>query len=294
MLTKIFYNPKQSVAGIESWSPSAGKPARFVELAMHHGLGDLHEIEPITRQDLSLVHSEEYIRDVFSGRIPNGFELVDERIPQACLWTIGSLLSASRAAMLDPIAPACSPVSGFHHASFDCGGGACTFNGLMVVAAKLLQEKPTLKISVLDLDAHYGNGTADILRRNNRLNMQVMHRTQGLLFEMGSDSKKYQRWLEQRAEEINRFRPDLVIAQLSADAHKDDYLGGLLTSEELRLRDKTVFEGIKAPIAWCLAGGYMGREGESVHEDRTLKIHLATLRAAEASISVRQKLLEPA
>lgn len=293
-MTKIFYDHRQSVAHLESYSPSAGKPARFVELAARNGLGDIRPIVPVSIQDLYLVHGRRYVDDVFNGTALNGFENNDPRIPNACLWTIGSLLGAARHVLDAPLWPACSPTSGFHHACKDYGGGFCTFNGLMVVAAILIQENPGIRIAVLDLDFHYGDGTADILHHNPTLRQHITHRTQGLTFERGDDPHVFQRWLTHRIDEINAYRPDVVLYQAGADPHIDDPLGGLLTDDQLALRDKTVFEGIKAGIAWNLAGGYQEGVDDTLEADPVLKIHLATLRAAQASISVRQKLLEPA
>ena len=36
MIGPFFYDPRQSVLGLDSFSPSAGKPARFMALADHH------------------------------------------------------------------------------------------------------------------------------------------------------------------------------------------------------------------------------------------------------------------
>ena len=52
---------------------------------------------------------------------------------------------------------------------------------------------------------------------------------------------------------------DIVLYQAGADPHIDDPLGGFLTTEQLRIRDQRLFEGLKQrgiPIAWVLAGGY--------------------------------------
>lgn len=290
----IFYDPRQSIQHLESYGPSAGKPARFVELAARQGFTNRHPVVPVSVADLHLVHSRDYVDGVFSGALLNGFENNDPRVPAACLWTIGSLLAAARHVLEAPLHPACSPSSGFHHACRSWGGGFCTFNGLMVVAAILVQENPDIRIAVLDCDHHYGDGTADILHHSQVLRHHVTHRTQGLAFERGDDPKAFQRWLTRRIEEINAYKPDVVLYQAGADPHIDDPLGGLLTDEQLALRDKTVFEGIKAGIAWNLAGGYQEGVDDTLEADPVLKIHLATLRAAEASISVRQKLLEPA
>ena len=76
-------------------------------------------------------------------------------------WTSGALLSAARHALREGIA--CAPVSGFHHACYDSGGGYCTFNGLMVAVAKLLSEGLVHRVLIHDCDQHYGNGTDQII-----------------------------------------------------------------------------------------------------------------------------------
>lgn len=281
---KIFYDKRQSVSGLDSFSPSAGKPERFIRIARCDGFDDVVGFEPVNKYDLKLVHSAEYVDGVFDGTILNGFENNDMRVPEACLWTIGSLLAASKHALQYP-SPACSPTSGFHHAHHSMGGGFCTFNGLMVVAAKLILENPDVKIAILDCDMHYGDGTADILRKFPHYYRNVMHRTQGAVFYEGD--KGFQHWLEHRVLEINEFNPDLVIYQAGADPHINDPLGGLLTNDELALRDKTVFEGIHAGVAWNLAGGYQQPPDARLANDPVLRIHLNTLRAAHNSIAVR-------
>jgi hypothetical protein len=42
----------------------------------------------------------------------------------------------------------------------------------------------------------------------------------------------------------------------------DDELGGILTTEEMRERDRMVFQGLRnRPLAWNLAGGYQTVSG---------------------------------
>jgi len=54
-------------------------------------------------------------------------------------------------------------------------------------------------------------------------------------------------------------RCDVVLYQAGGDPHINDPLGGFLTTSEMSLRDRYVFEGLAArgiPVAWNLAGGY--------------------------------------
>ena len=179
MIGPFFYDPRQSVPGLDSFSPSAGKPARFMALADHHyRTTPVLPVIPVTREDLCLVHDRDYVDGVFAGTIDNGFGNRDPRVPESCLWTVGSLVTAALYAPTTPLA-VCSPTSGFHHAGYAHGGGYCTFNGLMVAAAKFIQAHPGAKVGILDCDFHYGDGTADILRRKPELAKHVVHHTSG-------------------------------------------------------------------------------------------------------------------
>ena len=69
---------------------------------------------------------------------------------------------------------------------------------------------------------------------------------------------------------------DVVLYQAGADPHIDDPLGGWLTIEQLRERDRLVFENAERfglPIAWNLAGGYQSplRKVLDIHDNTMLE-----------------------
>lgn len=293
MTTPIFYNPRQSIPDVASYSKSAGKAARFVQLMQHldyrsYGGDKLGDVLPIDTADLKLVHDYNYVDAVFAGVEMNGFENYDSRVPKACLWAIGSLLAASKHAMRYPVTPACSPTSGFHHARFSEGGGYCTFNGLMVVAVMLIEDNPKLKIAILDLDMHAGDGTIDILNHHPGYAKKILHHSNGEHWFGEEDPDEWFIWLQECIDSINAFKPDLVLYQAGADMHINDPLGGILNNNQLAQRDRSVFRKILAPIAWNLAGGYQpAREGD-IFRDPVLAIHRNTLNESNASVSARQ------
>ncbi len=293
MNTPIYYDPRQNVAGLDSFSKSAGKPARFVKFMQaidaNAYIGNLGAVEPLTREDLYRVHDPAYIDAVLAGTESNGFGNKDLRVPESCLWTAGSLLAASRCALSHPAVPACSPTSGFHHANYKFGGGYCTFNGIMAAVAKLLLESPALKIGILDCDMHYGDGTADILERKPQAH--VMHQTAGKYFlgdDVGSESLEFFAWLNYSIEELNDFGCDLVIYQAGADQHVNDPLGGILNTVEMAQRDRMVFRGVRAGIAWNLAGGYQTGKTDDVSADPVIKLHWNTLLESDDSQEIRK------
>ena len=68
-------------------------------------------------------------------------------------------------------------------------------------------------------------------------------------------------WLERLPSLIKKHFSDcdVLIYQAGADCHIDDPLGGIFTTEQLKRRDRIVFETCKEiglPVAWNLAGGY--------------------------------------
>lgn len=252
----IYYHPEMSVPDNNSFSPSAGKPAAFMELVRSRGpTTQFKSFKPIHQEDLHLVHDRAYVDSVFDGTTLNGFENRDPRVPQSCLYTVGSLVAATLFAGLTS-QRVCSPTSGFHHAGYSYGGGYCTFNGLMVAAAKFIQAHPGARVGILDCDFHYGDGTADILKRKPELASQIIHHTSGRFFHEGDEPLEFFAWLHGAIEQINVFDCDVVLYQAGADMHIDDPLGGLLDDEEMALRDRTVFTGFKCGLVWTLAGGY--------------------------------------
>lgn len=79
----------------------------------------------------------------------------------------GATIAACRAALAEGVSA--NMAGGTHHASADRGGGFCVFNDA-AVAARLMQAehgrrgRVPLRVAVIDLDVHQGNGTARIFR----------------------------------------------------------------------------------------------------------------------------------
>ncbi len=160
---RVFYR-EEMIAESGSYSPSAEKPKAVVDDWLEHALPiEICDYSAVSIEDLKLAHSPDYVEGVFSGRIANGHGNTSSELAESTRWTVGSLVAAASDALVSGLA--CSPTSGFHHASYASGGGFCTFNGLMVTAIKLLQANRVRRVGVLDCDWHYGNGTDDIIQQ---------------------------------------------------------------------------------------------------------------------------------
>ena len=266
----VFY-VEAMTANIASFSPSAAKPPLVVAAWLETGLPiRLERVEPVTAADITLAHDAAYVHGVLDGTLPNGFADCSPEIARSLPWTTGAMLSAARHALEHGIA--CAPVSGFHHAHYDFGSGFCTFNGLAVTALKLLGEARVRRVLILDCDQHYGDGTDDILTRLTAFE-RVNNISLGRRFRRSKDAKAY---LASLRGHVARFAEyDLVLYQAGADVHVDDPLGGVLDTEQMIVRDRTVFEAARAsgvPLAWNLAGGYQDPVAKVV------ALHVNTLR----------------
>ncbi|MEW6280132.1 MAG: histone deacetylase [Candidatus Eremiobacterota bacterium] len=270
---KVFYSPRQSVADNSSFSPSAGKPERVVEQWLARFPIEIVEPEPVTPAELAMAHDRSYVDDVLACRTHNGFGNRSRAVAESLPWTTGSMVAAARH-VLSHGGAACSPTSGFHHACYARGGGFCTFNGLMVTA--MLVRDRVQRVGILDCDFHYGNGTDDIMGRL-RADF-VQHYTTGhpLLSELGpyGRTRDPEGFLERLPDLLADMRAGLLLYQAGADAHRDDPLGGWMTDEQMRRRDRTVFRFCRAhgvPVVWNLAGGYQD------DFQRVLDLHHATM-----------------
>lgn len=266
----VFHRPEQSVLDNDSFSPSAGKPERFVaRIRSDPRVRIIDDWQPLRRGDLYLAHDRRYVDGVLDGVLENGFGNTLMSVADSLPFTSGSLYHAAVRALDHGIA--LSPTSGFHHATHAGGGGFCTFNGLVVTALLTRRRHRVRKVGIVDLDMHYGNGTVHILET---LRLRgIEHLSYGALSNRSPGPRD---WLDRLDGELQRFRGcDLLLFQAGVDPHVDDPLGGDLTTDELRERDRIVFAFAKArgiPLAWNLAGGYQP------DFSRVLDLHENTLR----------------
>ena len=244
----------------------------------------LAEPDPVTVSDLLLVHAPGYVSAVRTGE-PRAlaesqkFPWSPELFPSVCL-TSGGCLAAARAALRDGASAALA--SGFHHACADHGEGFCTFNGLIVAADALLAAGEARRVAVLDMDLHYGNGTAQLAANRPHVfavsiygndyrdnvpyrDVTVRHHEDGqnhrsFALPTGCERATMLHIMDEALPHIAVWKPDLLLYQAGADPYFEDPFSPLaLDADDLRARDLRVFGFARAhgiPVAWVLAGGY--------------------------------------
>jgi acetoin utilization deacetylase AcuC-like enzyme len=254
VMVKVYYS-QEMIATIKSLSPSAHKPGEVVRswLDKFSNL-EIIKPDPVSIDQLSLVHDREFVEGVLSCQLKNGFWNRDRDVARSLPYTSGSMLSAAREAVRNGRV-AVAPCSGFHHAGWNIAHGYCTFNGLMVAASVLKSENSVDTVGIIDFDLHYGDGTDDII---DRLGIDwVKHFSAGEVF---SHAWQAEEFLNSIPKIVNQMAGcDLVLYQAGADPHIEDPMGGWLTTDQMKMRDRIIFEildKLKVPVAWNLAGGY--------------------------------------
>jgi acetoin utilization deacetylase AcuC-like enzyme len=254
--------------------------------------------------ELALAHTPGYIDAVTQGTLSPaqqreiGFPW-SERMVERARRSVGATIAAARTALAQGVAA--NLAGGTHHASSDKGSGYCVFNDV-AVAARLMQaewhrrHRTLLRVLVVDLDVHQGNGTAAIFADDPTVFTFSMHGARNFPFRKersdldvelpdGCADAAYLDALDRGLASVwhahREALPGIAFYLAGADPHEGDRLGRLKVSAAgLAERDRRVLAVLRErriPVAMSMAGGY----GKLI--DDTVAVQLATLTEGVAS-----------
>jgi acetoin utilization deacetylase AcuC-like enzyme len=270
------------------------KYSRLRDLVSKEDSIELIEAPAANDTQILYAHDPLYLIKIMEGKLsPSeqreiGFPW-SEKMVERSRRSAGATVAACKTALTEGIAV--NLAGGTHHAYRDAGSGFCVFND-SAIAARTLQKElhPKLKIAIIDLDVHQGNGTASVLQHDASIFTLSMHGENNFPFKKetsdldlglpdGCDDSQYLQELGNCLNQLeSRFTADFIIYLAGADPHEGDRLGRLNISKEgLRMRDALVFEFAQTrnlPVAISMAGGY-GKEIES-----TVDIYFQTIMTA--------------
>jgi acetoin utilization deacetylase AcuC-like enzyme len=271
---KIFYSPLYTIA---TYSFERTRKSRWSEPIV--GI-DLVAPEPARAAALSRVHDPEYVDAVRTGNPrelakSQGFDWDSALWKMVCRSNGGVVAAVIEALRAGPVSGSLS--SGLHHARRARGAGFCTFNGL-VLAARAALDAGAHTVLILDLDAHCGGGTHELIQGDKRIwQMDVavddFDRYEPLgnnQLEMVHDGSGYLPTIERKLTWLEREAPrfDICLYNAGMDPFEGCSIGEMqgVTQKVLRDREAAVFSWCRmrgVPIAFVLAGGYLGPELES-------------------------------
>jgi acetoin utilization deacetylase AcuC-like enzyme len=303
---KAFHSDHYALALPPGHSFPSTKYWRLRELVAGWNELDLSEAPPASDEDLALVHTAEYVRAVVDNRLSAAEQRAigfpwSEAMVERSRRSVGATLAAARAALAEGVAA--NLAGGTHHASASRGSGYCVFNDVAVAARAVQGEAACrhgeasmpapLRVAVIDLDVHQGDGTAAIFAGDASVFTLSLHGAKNFPFRKaasdldvplpdGCGDADYLAalaraldalWHQHEAEPFG-----LAFYLAGADPHQNDRLGRLkLSAAGLLERDRTVLAALRRrriPVALAMAGGY----GKDIA--LTVAIHAATLRAA--------------
>lgn len=282
-----------SIWGLENFHPFDSKKYKKV----YKGIIDRQGVCPsqfyhprmVTDSELLQVHSAEYLHSLRKSsviariveipplRILPAFVLRGGILKPMKLATGGTILGVELALRFGW---AINLSGGYHHAKAEDGEGFCVFADVPIALHSIWKKCPNLKVLIVDLDAHQGNGTSSILGNDQRVAILDMYNSAiypndkeaaqlvkyPIRLNPQTTTEKYLNILSDllpRA--INEFNPGLIIYNAGTDIFVEDQLGNLSVTEEgIIRRDEFVFGKAiqnKIPILMVLSGGYNKKSG---------------------------------
>jgi acetoin utilization deacetylase AcuC-like enzyme len=257
---KLFYNSKQTaIYNSGNFCRNSEKPELFTNKASTYpSIEVIADWQPLTREEIAISHDRKHVDGVLDYKDNNGFGNSDKQLTDSTPWELGSFYYAAQEALISK-SITMSPSAGFHHADFYESWNFCTFNGLIITAMLLKQRFNVDKVGIIDFDCHWGNGTDSIIEK---LNLSyITHYTFGKFKRIVRKGIGFDQWLLDLPNILKeKFSgSDILFYQAGADAHIEDHFGGELSTEQMKLRDRIVFQFAKdnnIPLVWNLAGGY--------------------------------------
>jgi len=269
------------------------------------------DFSPIRKSLLLSAHTEKYIEHSFNNpedAIQKTFELIDENgnlnryDPDIAKYPLTHLHLSIQKHMQGSLESCHQAIEtgfsfylggGLHHAMSFGGRGFCHYNDIALNAFSLI-EIGYKNIWIIDIDAHKGDGTAEIFYENKNVHTFSIHQKSfwpldserldiegnlnpwfipsDLDVPVGiEDNRNYNQLLRSGLEDFKtKFpNPDFIMVVSGSDPYELDALESAgeinLTLEEMGERDRFVYEFCldqKVPIQYMISGGY----GEHAHK----------------------------
>lgn len=189
--------------------------------SMHKELaGHFEFVQPESAEieDLKLVHSDLHIRDI--QRMGLTYDI-------ALLAAGGAIRAAELAVSGEPVFGLIRPPG--HHASREHCWGFCFFNNMAISIAKLREEGKIRTAVVLDIDLHFGDGTANIFQDTPEVN--YFH----------PEANDRQQFVHSISQFLSQHEAEIIAVSAGFDRHESDW-GRMLTTEDYHTIGKLVKE----------------------------------------------------
>ncbi len=231
-----------------------------------------------------LVHSVEVMSELGGGQLGEA-AYASEDLLSSALHALGGALLASELAVEDSCKHSFALVRPpGHHATTSSSMGLCFFNNVAIATKNILKEDNIEKVTILDFDDHFGNGTAEIFYNDPSVQFisihQYDHDSFGLghyretgrgegqgtninipLHENSGDSSYQSAITKIVTPSIERFNPDVIAVSAGYDTHFTDPIGDMCVDSKTYLFIAAEIEKLVKSLSlkgsfWVLEGGY--------------------------------------
>ncbi|XP_077132119.1 histone deacetylase 11-like isoform X2 [Ranitomeya variabilis] len=254
-----------------------------------------------TEDDLLVVHTRSYLNTLkWSYVVANITEilplallpnfLVQRRLLKPIRTQTGGTIMAGKLAI--ERGWAINIGGGYHHCSGDKGAGFCAYADITLSIKFLFERLEGIsKATIIDLDAHQGNGFARDFMDDKRvyiMDMYNQHAYPGDTFakqaikrrielDWGTEDEEYLEKVETHVKgALNEVTPDVIIYNAGTDILDGDPLGGLSVSPQgIIKRDEIVFSIARSrsiPILMVTSGGFQTRTARII-ADSIINLH---------------------
>ena len=234
---------------------------------------------PATREELERVHSAAYVERVMKSHRSGEWQGARPDLSLLASLFAGGTLVALDLLLNQKTKLAIHFPGAKHHAQYDRSSGFCVFNDF-ALAADIATKDHGLRVVILDIDAHHGDGVENLLADNPMVLTFSIHQ-RGIFPGTGNESSPGSFYnfplqagagdeellkavdefiyLVRAGDRIWDWRPDLLFITCGADGHAEDPLTSLQYSVEgyVKVARKIGECFPEIPILFGGAGGYL-------------------------------------
>lgn len=231
-----------------------------------------------------LVHSIEHMSKLGKGQLGES-AYASENLLSSALYALGGALLGAELVASEACRHSFSLVRPpGHHATTSSSMGLCFFNNVAISVKKIMKDNGIQKVTVLDIDDHFGNGTAEIFYDDPSVQFISIHEynyeSKGLghygetgsgegkgtninvpLHEESSDSSYQSAINKIVVPAIESFNPDVIAVSAGFDAHFTDPIGDMNVDSRTYWFIASSIEKLVRSLDmkgsfWVLEGGY--------------------------------------
>ncbi len=215
------------------------------------------EVEPrlATRSELERVHARSYVDEVINDYMSSEWSGTREDLSNLASTFVGGTLTALDALLNKKARTAIHFPGSKHHAQYDYSSGFCIFNDF-AIAADIATKDHGLRVAILDIDAHHGDGVENLTADNPMVLTYSIHE-KGIFPGTGNESDPDRNiynyplpsvddnsiktgkgddalrvGVSHFINVLDSFKADLIFVTCGADGHSEDPLSSLEYSVE--------------------------------------------------------------